>query len=161
SIWGLWKVFPMQLGEPGPLQLMNTLDLNAGPAWSLMWFNGSLTPGSQVFLGIIETSIALLLFFPRTAMLGAATIMLAMTGLFLMESDVLGFFKEYPDSSNLLAIPWAAGGAMLLSFYIRPVIDFFVRDVPVRLPPIPRAKWRLYLELGAAAIALIHNVQRM
>jgi uncharacterized membrane protein YphA (DoxX/SURF4 family) len=98
--YGWAKVFPNQMPAPGPERLLNSIG-QTSPMGLLWTFMGASTP-YQIFAGVGEVVGGVLLFWRRTALLGA----LVLVGV-LVNVVALNFCYDVPVklySSHLLAM---------------------------------------------------------
>ncbi len=79
--YGLMKVFPLQMSRPS-LAVLNE-PLGSSSPMTLLWTLIGLHPAYQILCGAIETLCAVLLFFRRTALLGALLTAFVMSNVLL------------------------------------------------------------------------------
>ena len=135
------KVFPTQMPALAVTQL-NTNYGNFTPQ-KLYWLQLSFTPVYQVFLGVAELAIMLLLFFRQTRALGAA-LALAMIGNIAISNHV------YDGGIHMAASFFAIGGAFVLWPYLPNIYRLLVqkKDVQPTFYRYPyNKKWEKYLRI--------------
>ena len=126
--YGLMKVFPLQMSPPS-LAVLNEPVGNMSPM-TLLWTLIGLHPAYEILCGAIETAAAVLLFFRRTALLGALLTLFVMTNVLLFN-----MFFDVPvklGAANLLLLAVAVLAPDLGALY-----SFFWR----REAAAPTAGW--------------------
>ncbi|MCP9624355.1 DoxX family protein [Nocardia otitidiscaviarum] len=127
--FGVAKLIPTQMPGPTLAQLLQPYG-DLSPA-SVLWLQVGGSHPYEMALGAAEVVAGLLLFVPRTAVLGALSSVLCMAQVLLLN---LTFdIPEKLLSGHLLLI-----GLILLAPYCARLIDLFVRQRPCRpLTPPP------------------------
>ncbi|OXM60634.1 DoxX family protein [Amycolatopsis vastitatis] len=128
--YGFAKLIPTQMPGPTLAQLLERYG-DLSPA-SVLWLQVGSSPPYQVALGAVEVVGGLLLFVPRTAVLGAVVSVASMAQVFL--TDMTYDIPEKLLSAHLLLI-----GLVLLAPYLRRLADVFVRQracEPLTQPPL-------------------------
>jgi hypothetical protein len=98
--YGAIKLIPVQMGPPGPSELVTPLGENG--RMRLLWTLMGVSPGYQSVTGAAELLGGVLLFWRRTRLLGATLVTIVMTNVVL-----LNFFYGVPVklfSSHLLVM---------------------------------------------------------
>lgn len=133
------KVFPTQM-PPLALTQLNTPYGDFTPQ-KLYWLQLSFVPRYQVFIGLAELAIMLLLFFRQTRALGAA-LALSMIGNIAISNHV------YDGGIHLAASYYVIGGAFVLWRYLPGITKLLIRRQEVNVPvynfPFHK-KWQQYL----------------
>ena len=136
------KVFPSQM-PPLALTQLNT-NLGDFTPQKLYWIQLSPVPKYEVFLGLAELLIMLLLFFRKTRAVGAA-LALAMVGNIAIANHV------YDGGIHLAASFYALGGTFVLWRYWPGIWNLLVKqkDVAPAIYSFPfQKKWQRYLRLA-------------
>jgi len=117
--YGFAKLIPTQMPGPTLAQLLEPYG-DLSPA-SVLWLQVGSSPAYEMALGAVEVVAGLLLFVPRTAVLGAALSLLSMANVFLtnMTFDI----PEKLLSSHLLLL-----SLVLLAPYLRRLVTVFLRQ---------------------------------
>ncbi|MFE3445693.1 DoxX family protein [Nocardia sp. NPDC059180] len=116
--FGLAKLIPNQMPEPTLAQLLQPYG-DFSPM-SVMWLQVGSSHPYEIALGAVEVVAGLLLFVPRTAVLGAALSLASTAQILLMNMTF-----DIPEkllSSHLLLI-----SLVLLAPHLRRLVDVFVR----------------------------------
>lgn len=149
-IYGAIKVVKLQFPTPSPLQLIKTYG-DSSPMNLLWTFMGFSTPYT-FFAGLMETIPGLLLFYRRTALLGALMSMGVMTNVVLLnfcyDVPVKLFSTHLLVMAFLIALPDVK---RLLKFFLKNVS---VEPAPVREPFAARWKERTRIVAKSAFIAV-------
>ena len=117
--FGLAKLIPNQM--PGPTLAQLLQPYGSFSPMSVMWLQVGSSPAYEMALGAVEVAAGLLLFVPRTAVLGAAVSLASTAQILLMN---LTFdIPEKLLSSHLLLI-----SLVLLAPHLRRLLDVFVRQ---------------------------------
>jgi hypothetical protein len=147
--YGLSKVFPVQFSVMGPDRIIQPYG-DSSPMGLLWTFMGA-SPGYQMFAGAAEVLGSLLLFFRRTALLGALIVVAVMANVFAMN-----MFFDVPVKFYSLHYLVFAGLVVLPD--LRRLIRFFLTNKPIA-PADLRPFWgesrTLRVVLDAVKIALI------
>ncbi|WP_246002734.1 DoxX family protein [Nocardia tenerifensis] len=117
--FGFAKLFPTQMPGPSLAQLLQPYG-DFSPA-SVLWLQVGSSPPYEMALGAVEVAAGLLLFVPRTAVLGAA-LSAASTAQILL----LNMAFDIPE--KLLAGHLLLFSLVLLAPYLRRLADLFVRQ---------------------------------
>ncbi|SKB81170.1 hypothetical protein SAMN05660226_03223 [Parapedobacter luteus] len=136
-VYGFAKVFEGQFASPGYFRLEQKVgDMSPmGLVWTFMGVSRSYT----VVSGLLELTGGVLLFWRRTKTLGALFSMIVM-----LNVAFLNFFYDVPVkifSSHIIFLC-----LFILSYDLKPLIDFFVFHRPTRLPYAlyrPQKRWKL------------------
>jgi hypothetical protein len=139
------KVFPTQMPELALTQL-NT-NLGDIVAQKLYWIQLSFVPRYEVFLGLAELLIMVLLFFRNTRALGAA-LAFSMIGNIAISNHV------YDGGIHLAASYYAIGGIFVLWRYLPSIWKLLIKekDTPANIYHFPFAKkWQRNLRYGLKA----------
>ena len=142
--YGLFKVFPLQMSPPS-LAVLNEPMGESSPM-TLLWTLIGLHPGYQMLCGAMEVGAAMLLFFRRTALLGALLNAVVMTNVLLFN-----LFFDVP-------VKLGAGVILLLTLAViapdgRALVSFFWRNkgmapTGVWVPPAERRR----LQVGTRVV---------
>ena len=81
--YGMLKLVPLQMPHPSLTRLLEPFG-NFSPM-GVLWNSIGASPAYEMFTGAAELSAGILLFFPRTAMLGALLALAAMTEVFALN----------------------------------------------------------------------------
>jgi len=81
--YGMSKVVPLQMPTLSLTRLVEPFG-NFSPM-GVLWYSVGASPAYEMFIGLAETSAALLLFWPRTALLGAMMALMDSIGVFAMN----------------------------------------------------------------------------
>nr|WP_221333774.1 DoxX family protein [Nocardia transvalensis] len=117
--FGFAKLIPTQMPAPGLAQLLEPYG-DMSPA-SVLWLQVGSSYPYEMSLGAVEVVAGLLLFVPRTAVLGAALSLASTAEILLMNMSF-----DIPEkllASHLLLI-----SLILLAPYLRRLADVFVRQ---------------------------------
>lgn len=127
--FGLAKLIPNQMPGPGLAQLLQPY--GSFSPMSVLWLQVGSSPAYEMTLGAVEVVAGLLLFLPRTAVLGAV-VSLASTAQIL----VLNMTFDVPE--KLLSAHLLMMSLVLLAPYLRRLFDVFVRQraCPPLTPPV-------------------------
>ncbi|QUQ69285.1 DoxX family protein [Kutzneria sp. CA-103260] len=139
--YGFAKLIPTQMPGPTLAQLLQPYG-DLSPA-SVLWLQIGSSPAYEMALGAVEVVAGLLLFVPRTAVLGAAVSLASMAQVFL--TDMTYDIPEKLLSAHLLLI-----SLVLLAPYLRRLVDVFVRQRPCE----PLASPALFTDRRRIRIAL-------
>ena len=155
--YGIFKVFPLQMSPPS-LAVLNERVGESSPM-TLFWTLFGLRPGYQILCGVIEVAAAVLLFFRRTALLGA------LLSAFVMSNVLL--FNLFFD------VPVKLGAAVMLLMTVaviapdlRSLLQFFwfhreARPTGVWVPPAKRRRTRVatrVVEVASLVLVLVQMV---
>ncbi|MBF6211661.1 DoxX family protein [Nocardia puris] len=117
--FGMAKLIPNQMPGPNLAQLLQPY--GSFSPMSVIWLQVGSSPAYEMTLGAVEVAAGLLLFVPRTQVLGAALSLLSTAQILLMN---LTFdIPEKLLSAHLLGI-----SLVLLAPYLRRLFDVFVRQ---------------------------------
>ena len=153
--YGIFKVFPLQMSPPS-LAVLNE-PVGASSPMTLFWTLFGLRPGYQILCGAIEVTAALLLFFRRTALLGA------LLSAFVMSNVLL--FNLFFD------VPVKLGAAVMLLMTVAVIapdlpslLQFFwlhreARAAGVWRPPLKRQRARVALRVVEVVFLALILVQ--
>ena len=155
--YGLFKVFPLQMSPPS-LAVLNEPVGDTSPM-TLLWTLLALNPGYEILCGVIETAAAVLLFFRRTALLGALLNAFVMTNVLLFN-----LFFDVPVKLGAAVILLATVAVIAPDF--RSLYDYFWRHQPaapsgVWIPPAERSRFRIatrVVEFAFLALTLYYFV---
>lgn len=128
--YGFAKLIPTQMPAP-PLSALLQPYGQFSPM-SVLWLQVGSSPGYEMALGAVEVAAGLLLFWPRTAVLGALLSLLSMGQVFLMNMSFDVPVKIL--SSHLLLI-----SLVLLAPHLRLLADTLVlqrSSGPIRMPQL-------------------------
>jgi hypothetical protein len=149
--YGFSKVFPMQMPPPS-LAVLNEPVGNLSPM-TLLWTLLGVNPAYEIAAGVAEVAAALLLFFRRTALVGAILTCFVMSNVLLFD-----LFFDVP-------VKIYAGHLVLFSIAIiapdlRSLLDFFCRHKPASLtslwaPAPQRRASRIAIRVVELALALM------
>ncbi len=120
--YGFIKVYPIQFPPP-PLAVLNETVGNSSPTM-LFWSVYGLNPAFVMTLGWTEVVVGLLLFFRRTAFLGAVLALGVMANVALLDVSFDVPVKLYSLSLVVMAL-------VLLSPELAMLIQLFLTDGPV------------------------------
>jgi hypothetical protein len=157
---GLIKLFPLQMLVPaGHLMMMPFGDVMWGArTWHLI---GPSTV-YQYFTGIVECTVALLLVFRRTAILGSVLVTFVLVTITAISSGSINPMSDHYMPMSGVPL-WGAFG--LLTLVIVPVSKFFVLNRPVQLSTEPDHRWLRITErvlqvafIGAGIHGVGHNL---
>ncbi|MGV9796762.1 DoxX family protein [Mycobacterium sp. NPDC003449] len=115
--FGFAKLIPTQM--PGPTLAQLLQPYGSFSPMSVLWLQVGSSYPYEMALGAVEVVVGLLLFVPRTAVLGAALSLASMTQVLLMNMTF-----DVPEkllSAHLLFI-----SLVLLAPYLRPLVNLFV-----------------------------------
>lgn len=139
--YGMTKVIPTQFPSPS----LNTLVTPLGnlSLQGLLWTSVGASPGYEIFTGCAELLAAILLIFPRTALLGALICLADMTQVFVLN-------MTYDIGVKIISLHIL----LLTFFYLAPefrrLARFFLLDGGVE----PSSQPPLFKSLRATRIAL-------
>lgn len=128
--FGVAKLIPNQM--PGPTLAQLLQPYGSLSPMSVIWLQVGSSPAYEIALGAVEVVAGLLLFAPRTTVLGAALSMASTAQILLMN---LTF--DVPE--KLLAAHLVVISLLLLAPYLRRLVDVFVRQrtcEPLRPPAL-------------------------
>lgn len=117
--FGMAKLIPTQMPGPTLAQLLQPYG-DLSPA-SVLWLQVGSSPPYEMALGAVEVAAGLLVFVPRTAILGAAVSLASMAQVLLLN---LAF--DIPE--KLLAAQLLLFSLFLLAPYARRLVDVLVRQ---------------------------------
>jgi hypothetical protein len=147
--YGIFKIFPLQMSRPS-LAVLNE-PLGQSSPMTLLWTLVGLNPVYQIASGLLEAGCGLLLFFRRTALVGALLGIVVMTNVVL-----LNFCFDVPVKLGALLILFAL--FVLVWPDLRPLYDFFLSHTSSRLESAWRPMWKTRVALRAAIVAEISYV---
>ncbi|MFC3196056.1 hypothetical protein ACFOET_00385 [Parapedobacter deserti] len=136
-VYGFAKVFEGQFASPGYFRLEQKVG-DMSPMGLVWTFMGASRPYTVVS-GLLELAGGVLLFWRRTKTIGALFSMTVM-----LNVAFLNFFYDVPVkifSSHIILLC-----LFILSYDLRPLVDFFVFHRPTRLPYAPYSppkRWKL------------------
>lgn len=135
--YALVKVVPTQFGFLTPGELLRPFGQLS--RFSVLWNFMAVSPAYTVFTGLVEVLGAVMLLFPRTTMVGAALLFLALGNVVAMDIayDIRG--------AVLVAICLLLLNAFILIPYLRPLFEFVWHRRPTTLPDeaaVPIVRWR-------------------
>jgi hypothetical protein len=142
--YAIFKIFPLQMSRPS-LAVLNEPVGQSSPM-TLLWTLVGLNPVYQITSGLLEGACALLLFFRRTALLGALLGIIIMTNVTL-----LNFCYDVPVKLGALLI--------LFAFFVLAWPDlhslriFFLQQAPSRLGSVWRPQWKTKTSFRIATAA--------
>ncbi|MET8798029.1 DoxX family protein [Nocardia sp. NPDC004568] len=117
--YGLAKLIPTQMPGPTLTQLLQPYgDLSPS---SVLWLQVGSSPPYGMALGAVEVVAGLLLFVPRTALLGAVVSVLSMAQVFLSN-------MTFDIGVKLLSFHLLLAGLVLLATYLPRLGDVLVRQ---------------------------------
>jgi hypothetical protein len=154
--YGLGKVFPLQMSRPS-LAVLNE-PLGQSSPMTLLWTMIGLHPGYQILCGIFETLVACLLFFRRTALLGA------LLNAFIMSNVLLfNLFFDVPVKLGALLILLAT--LAVIAPDMQSLYEYFWLRRPtaptgVWIPPVKRRSFKIGTcgrDRGVCACTLLSN----
>ncbi len=117
--FGFAKLFPTQMPLPSLAQLLQPYG-DLSPA-SVLWLQVGSSPVYEMALGAVEVVAGLLLFVPRTAVLGAM-----LTGASMAQVLLLNMTFDIPE--KLLAGHLLVFSLVLLAPYLRRLVGVFVLE---------------------------------
>lgn len=156
--YGACKLIPVQMGPPGMHRLLQPLGEMSpmGLVWTFMGFS----PFYESFTGLVELSAGLLLFHPRTRLLGAMIGMVAAVQVFLINMCfdvpvkiysfhivVMAAVLMLPDAPRLLNF-------LLMNRTVEPAPEYYLSSKP-RLETL----LQVWFGLGIATLAVAMNYQ--
>jgi hypothetical protein len=131
--YGIFKIFPLQMSHPS-LAVLNE-PLGQSSPMTLLWTLIGLSPAYQIASGVLEAACGLLLFFRRTALIGALLGIVVVTNVVL-----LNFCFDVPVKLGALLILFAL--FVLAWPDLRTMYGFFVRQTSSRLESPWRPAWK-------------------
>ena len=142
--YAIFKIFPLQMSRPS-LAVLNE-PLGQSSPMTLLWTLVGLNPVYQITSGLLEGACALLLFFRRTALVGA------LLGIAVMANvTLLNFCFDVPVKLGALLILFAF---FVLSWPdLRPLGKFFLQHAPSRLESLWSPLWKTRTTLRIAMAA--------
>jgi uncharacterized membrane protein YphA (DoxX/SURF4 family) len=141
-LYGLVKVFPLQMGFPGLQKLLEPYG-SLSPM-GVLWSSIGAAPAYEILCGSAEVLAALLLLVPRTALLGALLTAGVTTQIFILNMTYDVPVKLFSFHLCLMAVFLAAPEGKRL-------LDFFLGDRPVERSSEPK----LFRSLRKNRIALV------
>ncbi len=117
--YGFAKLIPTQMPSPPLAQLLQPFG-DLSPA-SVLWLQIGSSHPYEMALGAVEVVAGLLLFIPRTAVLGAVLSLASMAQVFLMN-------MTFDVPVKLLSLHLLLLSLILLAPYLRGLINVFVRQ---------------------------------
>jgi hypothetical protein len=143
--YGFVKLVPVQFGRFG-LPIL-TLPWGEMRQYWVLWTFMAYSPAYTMFAGAVEVLAGILLFFRRTAMLGALIALAAMTNVLMLDIG-------YGVSVKLFAANLVFASLFLLHYDAQRLLDVFIRGRPTSpespLKSASGGRWHI-----AAAIALL------
>jgi hypothetical protein len=127
-VYGLFKVVPLQMSAPSLTRLLEPYG-HFSPM-GVLWSSIGAAPGYEIFVGSAEVAAALLLFVPRTALIGA----------FLGLMDAVAVFTlnmTYDVPVKLFSFHLILMSVFLIAPSAGPLFDLFLRGRSARLPGEP------------------------
>lgn len=143
------KVFPSQMPELAVTQL-NTPFGDFTPQ-KHYWIQFSFVPGYEIFAGLAELLIMLLLFFRKTRAWGAA-LAIAMVGNIAIANHV------YDGGVHVLAMLYPLGGIFILWRYLPGIYKLLIKeqDTNPNVYHFPfKKKWQQYLRIAFKTFVFI------
>ena len=128
--YGLAKAIPLQMPAPSLARLVEPYG-NFSPM-GVLWYSIGASPAYEIFVGLAETCAGVLLFIPRTALLGALMALMDTIAVFTLN-------MTYDVPVKLFAFNLLFFSAVLIAPFARSLFDFFLGGKSVRLtgePPI-------------------------
>jgi hypothetical protein len=128
--YGVGKLVPSQMPGPTLAQLLQSYG-ELSPA-SVLWLQVGSSPAYEMALGAVEVAAGLLLFVPRTAVLGAVVSLASMAHVFLLNMTF-----DIPE--KLLSSHLVLFCLFLLAPYLRRLVSVFVLQracEPLTQPPL-------------------------
>jgi predicted DCC family thiol-disulfide oxidoreductase YuxK len=131
-MYGWGKLIPLQMEMPGPAELLRTY---AGSTkMSLFWTTVGASMEYQMFLGVVEIVVGLLLLFPSTALMGAIG-----CGLVCLQLVAVNYSYE-------IGVLWNSTHFLLMSCYlVFPHIPRIVAFLALEISAVPPAVTRFHL----------------
>ncbi len=153
--YGFSKLPPLQFPSPGPELMIRTYGESSpmGLLWTFMGFS----PAYQMFAGVAEIIPGLLLFFRRTATLGALIGAATMT-------NVVALNLCYDVPVKLFSLHLVGAALLLAAPDLPRLFDLLVRHRPVAAAPLPwtpsspQAQAALMAVRALLIIAVLMNV---
>lgn len=125
--YGTAKILPLQFPSPGPMQLVKTYGESS--PMNLLWTFMGLSKFYGLFGGIMELVPALLLFYRRTALIGALMLIAVLSNVVMLNFCYDVPVKTY--SSHLLIM------AFLIALPDLPRLwQFFIKNAPTVPAPV-------------------------
>jgi hypothetical protein len=134
--YGLGKLIPVQMPTVFLARLVEPFG-DFSPM-GVLWSSIGASPAYQMCIGAVELIPGMLLFFPRTTLLGALLALAATTGVFVLN-------MTYDVPVKLLSFHLVLMSLFLLAPYGRNLRDLLLRNrpvVPAHEPPIGRTPRR-------------------
>lgn len=128
--YGFAKLIPTQMPGPTLAQLLQPYGTLSPP--SVLWLQVGSSHPYEMALGAVEVIAGLLLFVPRTAVLGTMLSLASMAQVFLMN-------MTFDVPVKLLSFHLLLISLVLLAPYLDRLLDFFVRQrasEPLSQPPL-------------------------
>ncbi|WP_343669129.1 hypothetical protein [Chitinophaga sp.] len=151
--FGFTKLFPVQMPYPSISNLVT--DFGDFTAQKIYWLSIGIVPWYQVFAGIIEVTAGVLLFFRRTASIGAVLLAGALANITFVNFAYDGGVHVYSAYFVLLAL-------FVLWYDVPSIYKLFVLQqytVPVYHYPVFKRQWqriaRWTLKWGAFFVFVI------
>lgn len=143
------KIFPSQMPELALTQLNTAFgDFTQQKHY---WIQFSFVPGYEIFAGLAELLIMVLLFFRRTRAWGAA-LAVAMVGNIAIANHA------YDGGVHVLAMLYPLGGIFVLWRYLPPIYKLIVKeqDTKPNLYHYPfQKKWEKYFRYGFKTVLFL------
>lgn len=155
--YGFGKVFPLQMSRPS-LAVLNE-PLGQSSPMTLLWTAIGLHPGYQILCGAFETLAAVLLFFRRTALIGALLNAFIMTNVLLYN-----MFFDVPvklGAGLILLATLAVIAPDLPSLYRYFCLHQPTAPTGVWVPPMERRRFRIgtrVVEMSVVLLALYYLI---
>jgi hypothetical protein len=160
--YGLAKAVPLQMPAPGLTRLVEPYG-NFSPM-GVLWYSIGASRGYEIFVGLAETCAGVLLFIPRTALLGALMALMDTIAVFTLN-------MTYDVPVKLFAFNLLVFSAILIAPSARDLWNFFIARKPVQLagePPVgttptaQRVLSGLQMSLGGAVllIGIVGSIQQ-
>ncbi|MFI2840087.1 DoxX family protein [Mycolicibacterium sp. PDY-3] len=127
--YGFAKLIPTQMPTPPLAALVQPL--GEFSPMSMLWLQVGTSHPYEMALGAVEVTAGLLLFWPRTAMLGALLSLLSMGQVFLLN-------MAFDVPVKILSFHLMLISIVLLAPHLRRLVDVLVRHRAVQPAPTPR-----------------------
>ncbi|HEY0273017.1 MAG TPA: hypothetical protein VGC22_07510, partial [Chitinophaga sp.] len=146
--FGFTKLLPVQMPYPSVSLLNNNFGDITGH--KVFWLSIGIVPWYQVFTGIVEVTAGTLLFFRKTAALGASLLIGALLSITVVNLGYDGGVHVYASYFVLL-------GAFVLSYYIPRFYKLLIKQqytVPVDIvPAFAKSRFR-WVRIGVKSLVI-------